>query len=462
MTANHIEHRVSIPSSGFPLVKRRSPRLPAPPLRGFNPLIGISFGQACYQYLHLVRRRCFNPLIGISFGQAYEIVGSGDEFHRFNPLIGISFGQARSIILDRPSLPGRFNPLIGISFGQASSAVRSSSSHWLFQSPHRDFLWSSPRPAGGEAGPLIVSIPSSGFPLVKPFAVGWHPTPCGSFNPLIGISFGQAEQIARLGGQPGVSIPSSGFPLVKQILPLVIRLWLAVSIPSSGFPLVKPDSAVAGTARPGCFNPLIGISFGQAPLHRPYSPCRYTVSIPSSGFPLVKRTLRRRKLGQDPRFNPLIGISFGQAKGAIGAGREIRSFNPLIGISFGQAWRRRSACTPSTRFQSPHRDFLWSSPDGVAPLPFALSFQSPHRDFLWSSNDKFIEYLLVAGVSIPSSGFPLVKRRSARLPGAKLWVSIPSSGFPLVKRTRRKSLKAECSSFNPLIGISFGQASNSL
>ena len=85
-----------------------------------------------------------------------------------------------------------------------------------------------------------VSIPLSGFLVVKRQRGRGGEAEGKGFNPFVGILGGQTvATIAALGAATVVSIPLSGFLVVKLQIRPGLPIFVSVSIPLSGFLVVK-------------------------------------------------------------------------------------------------------------------------------------------------------------------------------------------------------------------------------
>ena len=118
-----------------------------------------------------------------------------------------------------------------------------------FQSLSRDSWWSNFANHELHLVPLLVSIPQSGFLVVKPtrWPISSGCSTC--FNPSVGILGGQTQQPdSETFPCCTVSIPQSGFLVVKLAALAMMSIGKCqVSIPQSGFLVVKRSST--GKAR---------------------------------------------------------------------------------------------------------------------------------------------------------------------------------------------------------------------
>ena len=134
------------------------------------------------------------------------------------------------------------------------------------------------------------------------------------------------------------------------------------------------------------------------------------VSIPLSGFLVVKR-------------GP-----------AAGRGHRQRRFNPFVGILGGQTGQLVQRIERLERFQSLCRDSWWSNlPLMIAGCPHC-GVSIPLSGFLVVKLILLYHIIVILEVSIPLSGFLVVKRGHCGCCGRWVDVSIPLSGFLVVKR----------------------------
>jgi len=165
-------------------------------LWSFNPFVGILGGQTQVPTKLTVIEYSFNPFVGILGGQTGDVPHlDGFQLDCFNPFVGILGGQTPHQC--RRPLGGCdcFNPFVGILGGQTTLRDRVELILVEFQSLCRDSWWSNPA-----RRPATVMI-----------------TTC--FNPFVGILGGQTFQFESwvVGGE-AVSIPLSGFLVVKRTI----------------------------------------------------------------------------------------------------------------------------------------------------------------------------------------------------------------------------------------------------
>ena len=140
----------------------------------------------------------------------------------------------------------------------------------------------------------------------------------------------------------------------------------------------------------GGFNPSVGILGGQTryEVQRPTGVLE--VSIPQSGFLVVKPESCRLRYRRVDQFQSLSRDSWwSNLKVVSPSFASSRSFNPSVGILGGQT--RCSLYAPGLR----------------------LKFQSLSRDSWWSNQAGDVCVDPPSGVSIPQSGFLVVKLTSS-------------------------------------------------
>ena len=132
-------------------------------------------------------------------------------------------------------------------------------------------------------------------------------------------------------------------------------------------------------------------------------------------------------------------------------------FNPSVGILGGQTYWKPATLYARSGFQSLSRDSWWSNGIANRRKKKKARFQSLSRDSWWSNEINWTLRMWCGFVSIPQSGFLVVKRRWRRPKQGVPMVSIPQSGFLVVKRsgTCLRPWRAAC--FNPSVGILGGQ-----
>ncbi len=158
------------------------------------------------------------------------------------------------------------------------------------------------------------------------------------------------------------------------------------------------------------FNPSVGILGGQT-LHRDrYDVAWKQVSIPQSGFLVVKPGIEDDRAKPWSVSIPQSGFLVVKQEPVSNSVAPQLSFNPSVGILGGQTTTFSPGRKPVTMFQSLSRDSWWSNQK-------ILQRPQCHNQ-----------------VSIPQSGFlvvkPIVSTSSMVTIGS---VSIPQSGFLVVK-----------------------------
>ena len=150
-----------------------------------------------------------------------------------------------------------FNPSVGILGGQTQRVMLYH--YWIpqFQSLSRDSWWSNGVDDVLQQAEAVVSIPQSGFLVVKPAIIIVHNHPSG------------------------------------------------VSIPQSGFLVVKPHEQHGNKEYNERFNPSVGILGGQTNHLWSITPPYQAVSIPQSGFLVVKLRIPQRRGGPGFMFQSL-------------------------------------------------------------------------------------------------------------------------------------------------------------
>ena len=160
-----------------------------------------------------------------------------------------------------------------------------------------------------------------------------------------------------------------------------------VSIPQSGFLVVKLGGICDSWTQVHSFNPSVGILGGQTYVS-------YAVT------PLPERF---QSLSRDSWWSNLI---LGQHLSQIFSG-----FNPSVGILGGQTSVDSASLNLSNKFQSLSRDSWWSNPEAILRRVPGGGFQSLSRDSWWSNQGAFAIRVVSFKVSIPQSGFLVVKPR---------------------------------------------------
>ena len=158
-----------------------------------------------------------------------------------------------------------FNPSVGILGGQTWSRSMSSPLSSWFQSLSRDSWWSNANELHDLRTTWEVSIPQSGFLVVKLGSQRRHQEPFGRFQSLSRDSWwsnlGASAAIKSLlaGFNPSVGI--LGGQTRKRVFKVNVN-WI-VSIPQSGFLVVKLPLHYPKQRKGICFNPSVGILGGQ-------------------------------------------------------------------------------------------------------------------------------------------------------------------------------------------------------
>ena len=134
-----------------------------------------------------------------------------------------------------------------------------------------------------------------------------------------------------------------------------------------------------------CFNPSVGILCAQTVRYASELCAFPVVSIPQSGFCVLKRMIRWPVMQMPGGFNPSVGILCAQT-----------------------SWFSRSS--PSIcSFQSLSRDSVCSNALVAEALGRVMEFQSLSRDSVCSNSSNCFGSGTCAPVSIPQSGFCVLK-----------------------------------------------------
>ena len=183
-----------------------------------------------------------------------------------------------------------FNPSVGILCAQTLLEWSDTDGHLVFQSLSRDSVCSNTVEEKGWTGFHQVSIPQSGFCVLKHCCLRCSAYGGDGFNPSVGILCAQTPNTPSPCPRfVIVSIPQSGFCVLKRTPHAPGPTRCTVSIPQSGFCVLKRRPRTALDARHGSFNPSVGILCAQTLfVEYGYLECR-GVSIPQSGFCVLKR-----------------------------------------------------------------------------------------------------------------------------------------------------------------------------
>ena len=174
--------------------------------------------------------------------------------------------------------------------------------------------------------------------------------------------------------------------------------------------MVKPAAPPPSPTGVSGFNPSVGILGGQTLCFTPTAPIPTNfqslsrdswwsnltqasgpansakVSIPQSGFLVVKLALLRERESRPVTVSiPQSGFLVVKPFDKVFETNDLIGFNPSVGILGGQTHHLRSGCT-------------------LPPM-----FQSLSRDSWWSNFQHGPGYIRAFGVSIPQSGFLVVK-----------------------------------------------------
>ena len=226
---------VSIPQSGFLVVKRNPGYAGGQAMAGFNPSVGILGGQTSIPCSPIPPGTSVSIpqsgflVVKLECGKLLDVTLSG-----FNPSVGILGGQTWVGFL-LPSCTASFNPSVGILGGQTGFLRYPPTSFPRFQSLSRDSWWSNATGAGGGAEKGHVSIPQSGFLVVKPSKEGREGNERPSFQSLSRDSWWSNKATATEDDRrEKVSIPQSGFLVVKHHLDIARQLDSSSFNPSVG------------------------------------------------------------------------------------------------------------------------------------------------------------------------------------------------------------------------------------